>query len=236
MSKASRSNVEDDSSASDTPSLEDTMRKMAAQLAQMNKNFEGMQGKIELSVASAVAPINNRIDRMEHRYASELHEIRSDIERRIGKGQDLPRNGFDTKESPADSYAKAANRRTMPQTSRSPSASTSKISRQSDTAWFWAARKCLRFFPVKGDNEAQLTASLDDFVAAKLKIPSGSLSSSDISFVRRVCPNRKSKINNEVIVGFTSVDARDLVQSYARNLGEWVDKDGRPEAGIRMEI
>ena len=30
--------------------------------------------------------------------------------------------------------------------------------------------------------------------------------------------------------------ARDLVQSYARNLGEWVDKENKPLAGLRMEI
>ena len=27
-----------------------------------------------------------------------------------------------------------------------------------------------------------------------------------------------------------------MVQSYAHNLGDWVSRDGKPEAGLRMEI
>ena len=38
------------------------------------------------------------------------------------------------------------------------------------------------------------------------------------------------------MVSFNSVDARDLVQSYARNLSAWVGEDGKPQAGIRMQI
>ena len=108
---------------------------------------------------------------------------------------------------------------------------------QSDEAeWFWSARKCLRFFPIEGKEENQMRASLDEFVSKKLKIPSGQLTSSDIGFVRRVRSTKRTKTKDEVLVSFTTVAARDLVQSYARNLAEWTDEDNKPLAGIRMEI
>ena len=81
-----------------------------------------------------------------------------------------------------------------------------------------------------------MRSSLDEFVGSKLKIPTGVLTRSDIGFVRRVKTGRKSKIQDEVVVQFTTVEARDTVQSYTRNLAEFVDKDGRPLAGIRMEV
>ena len=38
------------------------------------------------------------------------------------------------------------------------------------------------------------------------------------------------------MVCFNSVEARDLVQSHAKNLAQYVDKDNTPLAGMRMEI
>ena len=37
-------------------------------------------------------------------------------------------------------------------------------------------------------------------------------------------------------MSFTTVAARDLVQSYARNLADQVDPNNKPLAGLRMEI
>ena len=95
----------------------------------------------------------------------------------------------------------------------------------------------MRFFPINGSTEAEMTKELGNFVVEKLKIPSGILSDKDINFVRRVKSSKRSKIENEVLVAFNSVEARDLVQSYARNLADWVDPDNKkPTAGLRMEV
>ena len=105
-----------------------------------------------------------------------------------------------------------------------------------DTSWYWDARRCLRFFPIAGNTKEELVKGLDDFVLSKLRVPSGVLSSDDIGFVRRARATKRSKIKDEIVVQFASVDARDLVYSHAKNLAEWIDKDRRPLAGIRMEI
>ena len=89
---------------------------------------------------------------------------------------------------------------------------------------------------MQGASEAQIRQSLEQFVAEKLKIPTGDLCNSDINYVRRTKSGRKSKVKDEVVVSFTSTAARDLVQSHARNLAEYVGEDGKPLAGIRMEV
>ena len=38
------------------------------------------------------------------------------------------------------------------------------------------------------------------------------------------------------MVSFATIRARDLVYSYARNLGQCIDDDGNPTAGLRIEI
>ena len=114
----------------------------------------------------------------------------------------------------------------------------SKQAEKKDCAdWYWNARKKLRFFPVKGATDADMAKELDTFVTDKLRLPSGVLSTRDIDYIRRVKSSKRSKISDELLVAFTSVEARDLVQSYARNLAEWTDPvTKKPTAGIRMEI
>ena len=52
---------------------------------------------------------------------------------------------------------------------------------------------------------------LDEFFDKKLKVPSGVLSSNDINYVRRVAATRRAKVQEEVLVSFNSVEARDMV-------------------------
>ena len=108
--------------------------------------------------------------------------------------------------------------------------------KEDDANWYWSARKCLRFFPIAGGQKDQMMDALDKFVTNKLKILSGKLNSGDIGLMRRVASSRRAKTQDEVVVSFTSVSARDLVLSYARNLQEYVDDQRRPLAGIRLEI
>ena len=109
-------------------------------------------------------------------------------------------------------------------------------SRADGDSWYWRARKCLKVFPIEGKTDDELLFSLDQFVLTKLRIPPGTFNRDDIGFIRRVKSLKRTKIPNEVVVSFNSTDARDLVQSYARNLADCVTEAGKPTAGLRMEI
>ena len=85
-------------------------------------------------------------------------------------------------------------------------------------------------WPVKGHDD-QLTDASRKFMTSVLKIPQDTVSSLNIVLTRRVSQARRSKIKDEVLVKFDTVDERDVVQSYAPNLGAL-----KGEAGIRLDF
>ena len=155
------------------------MANMAKQMEEMNNNMAGIQGKITAGVALAVAPLTARMDasslrmdRLERKQDEMKESIGSHVERavseRIGSTEERTGPVPGSPRGRAGSYAVAAAK------PRSFHADKASIMR-SDSSWYWDARKCLRFFPVVGDNEAQIRASLDSFVGEKLRIPTGDL-------------------------------------------------------------
>ena len=41
---------------------------------------------------------------------------------------------------------------------------------------------------------------------------------------------------SEVLVIFADIEPRDLVASYVRNVGQFVDKSNKPTAGLRPDV
>ena len=99
------------------------------------------------------------------------------------------------------------------------------------------ARRSLRMWPVKGSTEEEIWNSTGDFVHEILGVPGDEIDQEGIESVRRMRSGRPGQsIRDEVLVRFVDADTRDLVNSYARNLGSHVDNEGRPTAGIRTEV
>ena len=67
-------------------------------------------------------------------------------------------------------------------------------------------------------------------------MPTGDVTNEDIEHVRRMCLRRDKQNVGEVIVLFSSIEVRDRVASYARNLAEFIDGQGKPTAGIRIDV
>ena len=227
------STLEDEEDEDDVD-VKTMLANLAKDVAKLNKNIAGMQDSLSATIAEAVYPITKRMDRMEKKQISDMVDLRSEMDSKIKDAVEKERsNNAKKKNVNPNSYAgKAASSPSDPAGTPTSSASGNR----QDTTWYWDARKRLRFFPVPGNNDEQLLRGLDEFVQQKLKVPSGLLDRSDIGYIRRVKATKRSKIANEVLVSFTSIDARDLVHSYARNLAEWVGEDGKPLAGIRLDI
>ena len=54
--------------------------------------------------------------------------------------------------------------------------------------------------------------------------------------IRRCRLTRGQQPKSEVLVIFADIEPRDLVASYARNLGQFVDKSNKPTAGLRPDV
>ena len=174
-------------------SLQNFMQQMTTQMAQMNANIEGMQDGMRTTVAEAIAPLQTRIDantkrmdKIENRQRSDLAAVQIQIEK-IMKNQE--KAGTNSRSS-GTTYANAAS---LPKSSAASAATGFTNYAKSDSnSWYWDARKKLRFFPIKGENEEQLLQSLDHFVLNKLKIPAHLLNKKDVQFIRRVRSTKNS--------------------------------------------
>lgn len=99
---------------------------------------------------------------------------------------------------------------------------------------YWIARRGMRCWPVPGtQGEIRRNAAL--FLKEKLEVEINL--DEDVEFTRRVLTQgRRGQVNKEIIIRFNTVETRDAVAANARKLGRFVDAEGKPTAGIRMEI
>ena len=102
---------------------------------------------------------------------------------------------------------------------------------------FIVARRSVRLWPVPGINEQDMWGNVGEFLHDVLRVPESELSQEDIEMVTRVRTDAlQDRVRDEVCVRFVDKRKRDVVFSYANNLAGKFDREGRPTAGIRLEI
>ena len=120
-----------------------------------------------------------------------------------------------------------------PRMAASTTETTSRLSEQKETAFLKAIRS-IRVWPIEGNTS--LESKVDDFFKNALCISERDQEQIIIEDIYPVRSSPRSRQHNEVCVVFRDAETRELILSYARNLSTYVDKEGNPTAGIRMEI
>ena len=95
---------------------------------------------------------------------------------------------------------------------------------------YYEARRAMKMWPVRGSAE-DLVQACREFMVKSLELPNDTAAELGIVSARKVKQARRSRIENEVLVKFRTIEERDIVQSYATNLAKL-----NGAAGIRMEI
>ena len=99
------------------------------------------------------------------------------------------------------------------------------------------ARRSARLWPIRANNDVDLWGEVGEFLHGRLRIPESDMCQDDIEAVCRVdSPDLPGRVNDEVIVRFFDKRKRDDVFASATHLATAVDGDGKPTAGIRLEI
>ena len=98
------------------------------------------------------------------------------------------------------------------------------------------SRKSLRIWPIEGTSERTLRDSLETFMRDALKISSRDIENIPIQEIRRSRSSPNALTYLETIIVFEDTEDRDFVASRAVNLGGLVHQDGRPKAGIRLDV
>lgn len=111
------------------------------------------------------------------------------------------------------------------------------LRRASLSADYLAARRSVRLWPVAARDESELWEGVGNFLHGMMGISEDDMSQDDIEGIVRVeGPPLTDRIRDEVIVRFFDKRKRDVVFSNAPGLATAIDGDGRPTAGLRLEI
>ena len=98
------------------------------------------------------------------------------------------------------------------------------------------ARRSIRLWPIYGASEDALWEGVGEFIHDVLAVREADVGQEDIESIVRVIDGKDQAERKEVIVRFFTKQKRDLVVSNSPNLAGRVDRDGKPTAGIRMEV
>ena len=98
------------------------------------------------------------------------------------------------------------------------------------------ARRSLRLWPVVGTSKEAAWGGVGDFINGTLGVSGEDIGQEDIESVKRILDQPTSAPDDEVLVTFFDSKKRDLVMSHSVNLAPMVDQEGKPTAGVRLEI
>lgn len=86
------------------------------------------------------------------------------------------------------------------------------------------------------NDDVTMTRNFFEFVRSALQIGRDNLADEDVENVIRVRNNLGNHVYAEALVMFHRATDRDLIASKWRNLAYFIDNDGKPTAGLKMDI
>ena len=107
---------------------------------------------------------------------------------------------------------------------------------RSRKAAFDKSRRSFRAWPIDGSDQAELRSSFKDFAVDALQVPEDAFEATAIQEIIRVRTSPHNAIYKEALITFGEIYDRDFFYGKARNLSEYRDSDGRPTAGLRLDV
>ena len=120
----------------------------------------------------------------------------------------------------------------LPSTRSSPASPTRTTAQEAD---FHKARRSLRLWPISGDNKDDLWHAAGLFLGTNLGLQ-GKLDKNNIEAITRVSVPSGPGVKEEALVLFNDKATRDMVLGSAAKLGRYIGEDGKPTAGMRIEV
>ena len=102
-------------------------------------------------------------------------------------------------------------------------------------AEYTRARNSLRLWPIRGDSKEEIWRATQTFLTTNLRL-GNSISENMIEDIVAARIPSGPGVDREAIITFKDARTRDLVMGSASKLAEYIDSNGKPTAGMRMEI
>ena len=108
---------------------------------------------------------------------------------------------------------------------------------------YYRARRSIRIWPVPTEG-LKVDELAREFIWENLRVPPSNMGTDEIEDVRRVAYRRgnpregpsRASVHDEVVVRFASTATRDYVMGHVTNLAGFIDDQGKPTAGVRLEV
>ena len=101
---------------------------------------------------------------------------------------------------------------------------------------YWISRRSVRVWPISGEGDTQMREAFKEFKRDALRITQRDIESIQVERIRRTRSSPGALSYKEVCVTFSEIDDRDFIASKAVNLGTYVNSDGKPQAGVRLDV
>ena len=98
------------------------------------------------------------------------------------------------------------------------------------------ARRSVRLWPISGNEEGAWWGEVGNFLHDTLAIRTDDICQEDIEAITRAGGAGMLNEEREVLVTFYDKKKRDLVMTHSPSLANMIDREGKPTAGIRLEI
>ena len=96
------------------------------------------------------------------------------------------------------------------------------------------ARRSARIWPIRGNSDRALWESVGVFMSSNLCLPN--VKENMIESVSRPLIPSGAAAKDEVLVVFKDSDTRDAVMGASAKLADFIDPNGKPTAGLRIEV
>ena len=113
---------------------------------------------------------------------------------------------------------------------RGPEQETARIKK------YCLARRTVRVWPILGRTEQEMMNNLNDFLMAGVGMAEEDVVNLGIDGVERAKSAPRAQAYSEIKVILSDADSRDHLASQGKHLSQYVDADGKPTAGFRMEV
>ena len=91
-------------------------------------------------------------------------------------------------------------------------------------------------WPIAGETEEDQKRGVMEFIEKALAVPTFERESIGNEKIIRQRTQPGARHHQEVLVRMEDPESRELLLSHSRNLGKYIDGDGNPTAGLRMEV
>ena len=103
-------------------------------------------------------------------------------------------------------------------------------------AAYFHSRNSLRVWPIKGDNESEWKRNFEEFARGALEMDAAEVDNLDIIKITRTRIPPRSNIHLEILITFSSPEARDSISHRGGFLATYINENRKPLAGLRMDV